>query len=761
MYRFRSIPTAHAKVLTWRRDCIGMGDRDDISESFLHAAECLSEQSADLSLGSMGSFAPLATHKNVSDVSSAHASKPSPNLCEGRISEFRCVQKSFAALGGEFFESPVLSNKPETTFSAKNNSHACLNIDFPGKPLYNGTDTFGALGNMPNGKSGTEKGLNVAPPFDLTAVEVLGPAEMIHSLERTGNSLNFSLGTSPAVLKDAAPRQLLLPTTYHSNAVQNSIAQVRVMPNKHSKPTAASSDYLSQKRIEAPPKERAKSDSKVTFRNKSKALPSLNVNNSLKPSPILKKPAKRKPRTYSKAIPSQHCHVCSRRPTVESPHVSCGNLAKGRCRKTVCRKCFLQYGWNMIDAQNSQITGWVCSHCAGECPIRAQCHIYDRTSERRRKKAVSHRSPNDSQLLCAMGPYTSQVGSSGSSAPARDPQALSGPRLAASRLEHISKPRAQLQFWQKRSTSGKTGSAKKSQKPGILQKENQTVGHRVHNPVTSYDWPLAGIGAASSNPCMISLATGAVETSQSRAAGIATKTATGQTKTGDVNSWAAQAAAVRDLGLIPGSVRVSGTTKDRTTSAMSAAEQGQDFGRQGLSGQCFQRSALTSFSPMRELPSHNMVVVAGNADEEKVFFSGMLDFASETNAVVPAVINVSDGCSLPLLMSNFSSTDTSTGDRDNGASATDYIELLGVNTIAANEIANFSDSSATLGHGIEGLPFSAINNDAMDGRGFLPMLLSDEIQDSNGTNLDNYLAGSPSTEVKDFFEDSVFKLDLF
>lgn len=100
---------------------------------------------------------------------------------------------------------------------------------------------------------------------------------------------------------------------------------------------------------------------------------------------------KRKPRTYSRATPSQHCHVCSRRPTEASPHAACGNLAHGMCRKTICEKCFLKYGWNLADAREASKTGWLCPHCQGICPDRAQCHIYDRTSERRRNKTVNHR----------------------------------------------------------------------------------------------------------------------------------------------------------------------------------------------------------------------------------------------------------------------------------------------------------------------------------------------------------------------------------
>jgi hypothetical protein len=106
---------------------------------------------------------------------------------------------------------------------------------------------------------------------------------------------------------------------------------------------------------------------------------------------VPKTASKRKPRTYSRAIPSQHCHICSRRPTEESPHAACGNLNKGKCRKTICRKCFNQYKWDVEAAKFASVTGWVCPHCQGICPDRAQCHIYDRTSERRRNKTVNHR----------------------------------------------------------------------------------------------------------------------------------------------------------------------------------------------------------------------------------------------------------------------------------------------------------------------------------------------------------------------------------
>lgn len=104
-----------------------------------------------------------------------------------------------------------------------------------------------------------------------------------------------------------------------------------------------------------------------------------------------KKIDKRKPRTYSQAVPSQHCHICSRRPTQASPHAVCGNLGEGRCRKTICEKCFYQFKWDLAAARAAPAGTWKCPHCRGECPTRAQCFIYDRTSQRRRKNLINHR----------------------------------------------------------------------------------------------------------------------------------------------------------------------------------------------------------------------------------------------------------------------------------------------------------------------------------------------------------------------------------
>lgn len=118
---------------------------------------------------------------------------------------------------------------------------------------------------------------------------------------------------------------------------------------------------------------------------------------------LTKKGENRKPRTYSQAIPSQHCHICSRRPTEASPHAVCGNLLRGRCRKTICTKCFQTFRWDLKAARDGPPGSWECPHCRGECPQRAQCVIYNRTSDRRRLKLINHRKRKASAVVGGSG----------------------------------------------------------------------------------------------------------------------------------------------------------------------------------------------------------------------------------------------------------------------------------------------------------------------------------------------------------------------
>lgn len=97
--------------------------------------------------------------------------------------------------------------------------------------------------------------------------------------------------------------------------------------------------------------------------------------------------ASSKPRCQS----SKFCHICSRT-TRKVNSISCTNFRKGTCRKVVCQKCFLEYGWNW-KAAIERLSEWSCTHCRDICPPRAQCAIYKRTNERRREQQQRLRHP--------------------------------------------------------------------------------------------------------------------------------------------------------------------------------------------------------------------------------------------------------------------------------------------------------------------------------------------------------------------------------
>jgi hypothetical protein len=90
----------------------------------------------------------------------------------------------------------------------------------------------------------------------------------------------------------------------------------------------------------------------------------------------MKRPMK-KSRTYSKAVPSRFCHICTRQSKKSSPHAFCLNINRGTCRKAVCEKCFIKFGWDWeaVSAPGSQ---WLCPHCCNICPQGAQCYNYVR-----------------------------------------------------------------------------------------------------------------------------------------------------------------------------------------------------------------------------------------------------------------------------------------------------------------------------------------------------------------------------------------------
>lgn len=129
-------------------------------------------------------------------------------------------------------------------------------------------------------------------------------------------------------------------------------------------------------------------------------------------------------RRYNQPRSSKYCHLCARHERAVVM-VACGNLYRGLCQKSVCRKCFATYGldWEaarasiafatsnsasettapndedcslsdvVSDADSASVTPkpWLCPHCVGTCPKRAKCFAYDRQTIRRRVKTQEAR----------------------------------------------------------------------------------------------------------------------------------------------------------------------------------------------------------------------------------------------------------------------------------------------------------------------------------------------------------------------------------
>mmetsp|Transcript_6090 Transcript_6090/g.10959 ORF Transcript_6090/g.10959 Transcript_6090/m.10959 type:complete len:416 (-) Transcript_6090:103-1350(-) len=86
---------------------------------------------------------------------------------------------------------------------------------------------------------------------------------------------------------------------------------------------------------------------------------------------------------YVGAKASQFCHVCRR--SSKAQFASCKNLVDGSCRKVVCNRCFVRYGWNW-DEYLKNSSDWVCPHCKDQCPTKASCHLYSRINATRMTK---------------------------------------------------------------------------------------------------------------------------------------------------------------------------------------------------------------------------------------------------------------------------------------------------------------------------------------------------------------------------------------
>lgn len=107
----------------------------------------------------------------------------------------------------------------------------------------------------------------------------------------------------------------------------------------------------------------------------------------------LKPKKKRRAAKFDRPVPSRFCHVCSRTPKSVRLAV-CSKIKYGTCRKVICEKCFQLYGYGDFDAaKKTNETDWLCPHCKGKCPPRAQCRTYQRINDRLRISRLKQERP--------------------------------------------------------------------------------------------------------------------------------------------------------------------------------------------------------------------------------------------------------------------------------------------------------------------------------------------------------------------------------
>lgn len=98
---------------------------------------------------------------------------------------------------------------------------------------------------------------------------------------------------------------------------------------------------------------------------------------------LLMKPKKcRKKAKFDSPVASRFCHICSRTPKNVRLAV-CKKICDGVCRKVICEKCFVDYQYGNFE-EAITFKEWLCPHCSGICPKRAQCGTYSRINDKLR-----------------------------------------------------------------------------------------------------------------------------------------------------------------------------------------------------------------------------------------------------------------------------------------------------------------------------------------------------------------------------------------
>ncbi len=87
---------------------------------------------------------------------------------------------------------------------------------------------------------------------------------------------------------------------------------------------------------------------------------------------------------------SRFCHICGRN-AANIRTAPCGRVIGNRCRKIVCERCAHRHAWTDAPLHGIPTSSWICSHCRGVCPPKAQCNRYSRTYLKRNSTKLRRR----------------------------------------------------------------------------------------------------------------------------------------------------------------------------------------------------------------------------------------------------------------------------------------------------------------------------------------------------------------------------------
>ncbi|GJQ08458.1 hypothetical protein GpartN1_g249.t1 [Galdieria partita] len=308
--------------------------------------------------------------------------------CETMVDD--CLSRNFEPTTSTFQapeQIPSPSNKLFVGFSPEESLKSCLKTDFQGRQHYHGLYALDAV----------EKSFSLSPPAGLwTHATVSRAAEQENSLFDESFNLNCRQPTEETQFwthtnsrefssMNVKPSSALFPSTkrFKSSSSESEVSR-NIGVNCPAFISTFTENYQDRSSV------RTELDPSVHTVYTDSSSNSGGCRKFRVPDPVLsptlESQIKRRPqrkKQYSRVSPAKFCHLCARAASKNIRMIVCSNIQIGMCLKVTCEKCFQQNNWNFEEVFRNP-DSWICTHCRGSCPYRAQCSIYQRTNHRRR-----------------------------------------------------------------------------------------------------------------------------------------------------------------------------------------------------------------------------------------------------------------------------------------------------------------------------------------------------------------------------------------